>query len=632
MFDPNELNNEQLIAASKTGCDILLAAGPGSGKTHTITARIMYLTCKCGIDPSKILVITYTKDAAMGMQKRFMSKLSYPMPVTFGTFHSVFYNMIREYKKPDLPVILYDRNKTKIATSVVRRFIKSSGETDEWGVVRDFLRAVSVYKNTLDINKASDAFKTLQDEDLTEESDITVLFPDMFKYYENIRRKSSLMDFDDMVYDCRYLLLHDKKFSSRWTGKFNYILIDEFQDINQAQYETVKLLAGNKTEIFAVGDDDQAIYGFRGSEPAILNTYLDERNAALLHLNTNYRSGKSIVDASLSVISENKNRIVKDLTACEDSCSGNVCLQGFDNKASEHRHILNLIRTKDSSMAVLFRTNIEMQYFATFLSAANIPYRIREKQISIFEHFIMKDICAYLMLAYGEADEDTLQEIINKPCRYVDHEYLIGSCGNLDTIINRYKESFDGSGRKQIKYLTDLKKDLAFMKSLSISNSITYLLKKIGYEKFILSQDSVEDKKSDYSGILEKAISILSEAENFDDIELLKSRYEKSLGASKSSSNADAVDLMTAHASKGLEFETVIIPDINEGNFPHGNMPDESSTEEERRIFYVAMTRAERKLFLFYINGKEKSRTVPSRFLAPLLKNNTHKKENGSNQ
>ena len=622
MFDPNTLNEEQLAAATFTDRDVLLAAGPGSGKTHTMTARIMYLTDKCGIDPSKILVITYTKDAATGMQKRFQSQSDFPMPVAFGTFHSVFYNMIREYKKPNMPVILYERNKKEIASNVIKKYLGWDYSKDE-SVTVDFIRAVSMYKNTLDEEKSAGLIC----------EDFRSLFKDMFRYYENIRKKQNLMDFDDMVYDCRSLMLNDKAFKSKWKGRFTHILIDEFQDINQAQYETVKLLTDSKTNIFAVGDDDQAIYGFRGSKPSVLSLYLEERNAKLLHLNLNYRSDEPIVSTSLSVISENKSRIPKELRSYKNTKEGMILTQGFDNKPAEYAYILSLIKQCTNAVAVLFRTNLEMQAFAGFLASCNISYRIKESKTSLFEHFILKDICAYLKLVYSSPDEETLKEIINKPDRKVDVEYVMESGGNLNNITEIIKQYEDlPQNKPAIKKLYELQKDLTFMKSLSVSSSITYLYKKIGYERYVLSLTDDEDKKDEYKNILTKASAILAPAESFEEILLIKKRYEKSLSRSKTDNTVPCPDLMTAHASKGLEFNTVIIPDINEGNFPHGKLQDEETIEEERRLFYVAMTRAEERLYLLYLNGKENGKIIPSRFLTPILKNNTHKKENGLNQ
>ena len=622
MFDSKCLSKEQLRAATFTKSDILLAAGPGSGKTHTMTSRIMYLTDICGIDPSSILVITFTKDAATGMQKRFFDSSEYPLPVAFGTFHSVFYNMIRQSQRNNLPKILYDRNRSEIAGSVVRKYIASGETRDYKGTISDFINAVSVYKNTLDVNRACELMK-----------DAKGLFPDMFRYYENIRRKSNLLDFDDMVYDCRSLLMHDRSFIRKWQNRFSHILIDEFQDINKAQYETVNLLAGNRTRIFAVGDDDQSIYGFRGSEPSILKNYLEDRKAVLMHLNTNFRSADRIVKASVYVINDNKKRIPKNPVSSRCECEARLCIKGFDDHTAEYEEVIKLLLSRKDSTAVLFRTNIEMQTFASFLTSRNVRFRIREKTVSIFEHFIMRDLISYLHVIYGPPSEEHLKDIINKPGRYIDHEYLIGCDGNLSKVIkNIYAGCRTTHPGNMIKSLNDLKKDLEFMKTLSVNAALTYLYKKTGYEKYVYLKANDDSKKEEYGKILAQARELFANAETLEDIDMIKEKYERNIKRSGKKRETGLPDLMTVHASKGLEFKTVIIPDVNEGNFPHDKMPDESSVEEERRIFYVAMTRACDNLFLFYRKGKENGKTMPSRFLTPLLKQNMHKKESGSDQ
>ncbi|MBP5553736.1 MAG: ATP-dependent helicase [Lachnospiraceae bacterium] len=622
MFDQNNLSKEQLLAATYTKSDILLAAGPGSGKTHTMTSRIMYLTEKSGVDPASILVITFTKDAATGMQKRFAAASEYPLPVAFGTFHSIFYNMMREWGKNNLLQILYDRNRSEIAGSVVKKYIGSGKTCDYKGTLSDFLSAVSVYKNTLDEERAAECLKEAKG-----------LFRDMFGYYENIRRKSGLMDFDDMVYDCRNLLLHDRSFIRKWKNRFSHILIDEFQDINKAQYETVKLMAGDRTRIFAVGDDDQSIYGFRGSEPSILKRFLEERNAVLMHLNTNYRSSPQIVKASVYVIDENKNRIPKAPVSNRSECESILCIKGFEDHQAEYEEILRLILSRKGSLAVLFRTNIEMQTFASYLTSKNTGFRIREKTTGIFDHFILRDIYSYLHVIYGLPSEDHIKAIINKPFRGIDPEYLIGCEGNLSRII----KNIYGAGElyrpgNVIKNLNDLKKDLEFMKTLSVSAAITYLYKKTGYEKYVLLKAGDEYKKAEYIKILTEAKNLLNNAETLEDIDMIKEKYERNLKRSMKSREKDLPDLMTVHASKGLEFKTVIIPDVNEGTFPHDKIPDETSIEEERRIFYVAMTRACDNLYLFYRKASENGKAMPGRFLTPLLKNNMHINEKGKNR
>ena len=359
---------------------------------------------------------------------------------------------------------------------------------------------------------------------------------------------------------------------------------------------------------------------------------MDDRNARLMHLNANYRSADQIVKASVCVIKENNNRIAKNPISKRENTEPALFIKGFDDRISEYGSILNRILSCSDSLAVLFRTNIEMQTFASYLTSKNIKFRIRERSSSIFDHFIMKDILDFMQVIYGQSSEEKLRNIIGKTTGYIDHEYLMGSGGDLNRIIKKIYESGKLSRPGNvIKRLTDLKKDLEFMKTLSVQNAITYLYKKTGYEKYVMSLTSDENKREEYRKILEECPKLLGNAESLEDMIFIKENYEKQLRRNSKSRDTGLPDLMTVHASKGLEFDTVIIPDINEGNFPHGKMPDENTVEEERRIFYVAMTRACNKLYLYYQNGKESGKAMPSRFLTPLFKNNMHKTDNGLN-
>ena len=609
MFYDLHLNSQQYAAATYSDGNLLLAAGPGSGKTHTMTARILYLIEERKTDPSSILVITFTKDAAVSMQKRFGQMTDRFYPVAFGTFHSVFYHMITEYNKNDPPVLIFEKNKTKMAESVIRKIMGRDYEQENRSSVKSLNSAITCYKNTLDKERSS----LLLPEECRQH------FDDLIGYYEGIRKKSGQMDFDDMVYDCRELLIRDKSFARKWKNRFRSVLIDEFQDINPVQYETVKLIAGRKTEVFAVGDDDQSIYGFRGAEPGILKKYTEEMNATTLHLDTNFRSDISIVRASLNVIEECGDRINKQLISASKK-EGKVNIKAFEDRSSEYEYMASSACT--SSDAVLFRTNLEMQGFASYLSAQGIPFSIREKTDSCFEHFIMKDIIAYMKIASGLQDEECLKEIINKPQRFINTECLMGCEGKIDEIIKNIKRNPGIRNRDiKIKNLNDLKNDLSFMKSLSPSYAIGYLYKKTGYERYIKSLTFRGDKKAEeYSSILDKAIEIAANADTYEEFFELKDAYEDDLNkAKKKTGGKKAVNLMTVHASKGLEFERVFIPDCNEGNIPHGRMPDENTVDEERRIFYVAMTRAISELNVFYVKTTGNTKYVPSRFLNPLI-------------
>lgn len=621
------LDKQQSAAVRYDKGDLMLAAGPGSGKTHTMTARILYLIEVLKVPPSSILVITFTKDAALSMQSRFNGITDGIFPVNFGTFHSVFYHMISDHRRSSPPVIIFDKNRASMAESCIRKFMGIQYLEDNPDSVCRLSAAISSFKNS---NNAEKATSLLAPQCRT-------YFDDMLRYYEGIRHKTGQMDFDDMVYDCRELLLHDRAFASKWVGRFRHILIDEFQDINPMQYETVMLMSGKRaakgkrSRLFAVGDDDQSIYGFRGSDPSMMNRLIREENAGLLHLDTNYRSKSGIVNCSLSVISENKNRINKKLISSKNE-EGNVVIKGFENTESQYAMIAELCGMKRSDegqraaatsdkKAVLFRTNLEMQSFASFLTSKNIPYVIREKTESIFEHFIFKDILAYMKTASGTNDEDELRQMINRPQRYINYECMIGSGGSIGNIIRNLRTNTGIKDRiNKMHKLAELEKDLMFAGTLSPVLALRFILKKLGYEKYVFSLcgDDMQ-KREEYGRILDKAEEIASASDTFEEFLELKERYENDLKKAKKNTDKNALRLMTVHASKGLEFDAVFIPNCNEGVFPHGRMPDEKTVEEERRIFYVAMTRAVSELYILYTDGKENSKYMPSRFLAPVI-------------
>ncbi len=609
MFDDMKLSDDQLKAACYDGGNLLLVAGPGSGKTHTMTARILFLTEKKHVDPSKILVITFTRDAALSMRNRYISNCGAVSPVSFGTFHSVFYHMITDHMKPDVPKLVFDKNKRSVAMSCVKRFIQDIDSEDAERLTGRFLSAVSFYKNTLDLEAVRKRTDRLIGDNFT----------DMFRYYEAARKKGSMMDFDDMVYDLGSLLKNDACFSRKWKGRFDHILIDEFQDINPVQFDNVKALCGKKTRVFAVGDDDQSIYGFRGSDPHCIKRYIGEMNPDVYHLGTNYRSGEEIVRSSLLVIKDNKNRLEKDLRSGRGDIKGELIIKGFEGRHEEYETIAASSADKNSTRAVLFRTNPGMQGFASYLSSKNIPFRIRENFTGIFDHYIMEDIFAYLRVSINAGSREDLRRVVNTPERAIDRE-LLTECEDLDHLMDKIRTDPYTDGRMiKLKKLEVLKKDLEFMGRMTPNLAVRYLLGKVGYGKYLRRKAGTDKRKrDDQDAVVEKCLEIASLAETYEDLEILKEDYEKDIRRAVKNTDRNVLDLMTIHASKGLEFDKVFIPDCNEGNIPHGRMLDEETAEEERRVFYVGMTRAVSELHLYYISGSENSKYIPSRFLNPV--------------
>ncbi|MCM1540359.1 MAG: ATP-dependent helicase [Blautia sp.] len=633
MIDFSKMNEAQRLAVTHGEGPLLLLAGPGSGKTFTITQRILYLLER-GTPPERVLVITFTKDAAASMQRRFRQLSPVTLPVNFGTFHSVFYHMLKESGCVRTEHPLNQSRKKKILLPILKEVSEEAFKDLIQEDTAAILNAMSFYKNTLSMEKAAQkAPKEWQS-----------AFPEILARYEAARGKLGAVDFDDMVCECRKMLAEQPRRRQYWQNRFDHILMDEFQDINPVQYETIKLLARPPYNFFAVGDDDQAIYGFRGAQPECLKNFQEDFNARQLLLNVNYRSCGEIIAASGKVIGENKNRFPKDLRPADRNGSPEavrrlnpdgfpelvnsssqrkispVTVQCFPDRDSQYQYLLRRLAESPyrQSRAVLFRTNIMMQGVAARLRRAGIPYIMKEKVQSIYEHFIVRDITAYLLLAQGEWSRERFLYICNRPSRYISRE--AAAAGDSFQRIRAYYASVP----KQRAALELLERQLRYIGRASLKAAVAYICKAVGYEQFLREQSKGHpDRWLEWQETLEWVRADAGRFETAKDWLAAREEYNESLKRSEKqaddSSSKEAVWLMTVHGSKGLEFDHVLIPDCNERVFPHGKMPDGEACEEERRIFYVAMTRAAKSLELLYLNDNTGSR-LPSRFLNPLLK------------
>jgi DNA helicase-2/ATP-dependent DNA helicase PcrA len=612
-------------------------AGPGSGKTFVITQRILYLILKLHIPPESILVVTFTKDAALSMQNRFLEQSDLSYPVNFGTFHSIFYNILRQSMPETKLNILSDTQKRHILKNILYDILNNnlSENLNELRLenenISQLLSAFGFYKNTNDKTKAK----------LKLTPEYASLFDECFEKYEKERRQKNFIDFDDMVYDCHMMLASNQYIREKWQNRFEYILIDEFQDINPVQMSAVNLLKGDKCHIFAVGDDDQSIYGFRGALPECMLDFKKRYDAKEIYLNLNYRSSADIVYASLKVISENKNRFVKELrpsTAKKTSCD-TVKIRKFKDRDEEYGNIINELTNKftnehndklslerGESTAVLFRTHILMQGFASYLTAADIPFVMKEKPTSIYEHFIVKDVLAYLELSVYPDKRECLLRILNRPVRYINREAVMTEGTDIwSAMRNYYIKNLNVPFRtERLNGVEKLKKDIEHIGRMPLYLAVRYILKSIGYEEMLMKNKSIAGnsaKKQEISEVIEWLNTESKKYDSFDEWNIERKIYEEKIRKPEKndSDNECVLHLMTVHASKGLEFDRIIIPDCNENIYPHGHMPDKETCEEERRIFYVAMTRAKKNLELMYITGTKQSPRLPSRFLNPLL-------------
>lgn len=637
----NKMNGPQHSAVTHGEGPLLVLAGPGSGKTFVITGRIQYLIADRHVAPERILVITFTKEAALSMERRFRQMSPQSQPVNFGTFHSIFYHILQQSNIISGQPILKDSQKRDIILPILQQYLpgadKNSGLPEDAVQV---LSAISYYKNTGSMEEA--------EEKLTGEWRTS--FAAICREYEHSCRKAGGIDFDDMVYLCHKMLSGNPGLRSRWQRRFDHILMDEFQDINPLQYQVIRLLSPGADNLFAVGDDDQAIYGFRGSSPACLKQFEEDFHARRICLNINYRSRKGIVEASGKVIEVNEERFAKQMKAREgqEPEGQEVRLHSFQSREDQYGYLLELLEEPSGeSRAVLFRTNTSLQGFAAGLSRRGIAFEMKEKAQGIYEHFICKDMMAYLQLSRGVLQRELFLSVMNKPSRYISREALDAETIRFKVLEDYYRrreremcggdpEYRSGQQKKEAQRiqqvqsnLRKLEHDLERLRYSPPHLAVRYIHKAMGYERYL--QELAAGRGERLEEWQEYIEWLASDAAQFTDTAQWLQAQRDYAGALEQggcaakpsqkppSRKGSPVQLMTAHASKGLEFDHVWIPDCNERVYPHGRMPDTQACEEERRIFYVAMTRAKKSLELLYLTGTKERSRLPSRFLHPLL-------------
>ena len=463
------------------------------------------------------------------------------------------------------------------------------------------------------------------------------------------RKNTGGLDFEDILKECEEFLQRDPGQRTYWQNRFEYILIDEFQDINYRQYSIVKILAEKHRNIFAVGDDDQAIYGFRGARPACMRQFVEEFGAKQILLRTNYRSHPDIVEASLAVIDENKDRFHKDLEPCEAhrrQAGGHktdagyrkeyrVKIREFSEASEQMRYLVQSLKNRinGETCAVLFRTNLAMQGVAARLTGEGIPFSMKEKGRNIYDHFIAQDLLSYLRIAQGCATRADYLRVSNRPYRNISRE-AFGAEASLPALKKYYEDltagSPDAGQQKAQKAVGVWIRQMEFVKNTELKLAMAFLRKACGYERYLRVR-AAQEGKTDLTEWQEVLDFITEDAGRYRSLEewqeaqelyreQLQCRENVRSGMQKKQEKQEnsGITLLTVHAAKGLEFDHVWIPDCNEKTFPHGSSREPEHCEEERRIFYVAMTRAKKDLELLCLTGTRERPRFPSRFLIPL--------------
>ncbi|MCR5402553.1 MAG: ATP-dependent helicase [Butyrivibrio sp.] len=605
-------NKSQQMAITHINGPAMVLAGPGSGKTFVIVQRIRYLIEKVGIEPSSILVITFTKAAAIEMQYRFMklTDSSYP-EVSFGTFHSVFYQIIRSSRScTDSNIeIATLKFKTEIIRDILlglydRGKIKKDDYEKSLDMIPDILSEISRIKNTLD-----------EPENNLCDAGIRPHFGEILSSYNRRLAEFGKIDFDDMLTRCYELLLRDKELLQIWQNRYKYFLIDEYQDINKMQYKVVRILSGHTDNLFAVGDDDQSIYGFRGSDPGIMLAFKDsfpKHPAKLINLNINYRCGSTILLNALKVIEQNTVRFDKELTAEVSNGPGVVAARRYESRQKQNEAIAQFLGKHKNALddiAILFRTNSEALSLARVLNEYDIPTSIDDHRIDIFADKAVKLCISYLSFAYCGHRRGDFLKIMNMPMRYISRDAV-----SAEVVTEREIERFySGNGIRQ-RCVKKLFGQLKMIEHLRPGLAIRYIRKTVGVDMlFGGSRESLDEFERICSGFESTSVLLKYCSE--------RSAVEENKKQKAVKRNESCVKILTMHASKGLEFKTVWLPDLNEGIIPSRSATTKLQTEEERRMLYVAMTRAKQALIMSYVTGTKENPMLPSRFLRPIRDN-----------
>ena len=432
------LNHAQTEAVAHNEGPCMVLAGPGSGKTLTIAKRIEYLIMKHKVRPEEILVITFTKYAANEMKNRTRSvcgPASYA--VTFGTFHGIYYGILKWAYHLDQSNLLSDEEKYRMLRQILAEIEwDQEPEADE---EKDYLQELAieignVKNNCLDIEQYEPVKYTKS------------LFQKLYLIYEERKKQYRKIDFEDMLVSCRSLFMSRPDILEKWQQKFKYILVDEFQDVNQAQYDVVRMLAAPQNNLFVVGDDDQSVYGFRGAKPGIMMEFMkDYPQAKQILLDVNYRSTGYIVKGALRVISNNHMRFEKKIEAFKKN-EETVHVQEVTDPPQEADYVLEKIKEYKeknipyTQMAVLYRTNLDARALSEKLMEYQIPFTMKEQLNNIYDHFIAQDLMCYFHLSQGELERRYFLQIANRPKRYISRESMSGGKVSYDSLRKFYKE------------------------------------------------------------------------------------------------------------------------------------------------------------------------------------------------
>lgn len=585
---------------------MMVLAGPGSGKTTVITHRVQYLTKEYGIDPGDILVITFTRAAAEEMRERYEALTGGGSRVTFGTFHSIFFRILKLAYRYTADNIVREEKQMQF----VRELAQAGGlePEDENEFAASILSEISSVKG-----------ERIALEHYYSKNCPDTVFRQLYAGYEEKMRRAGLIDFDDMMVLCLELFTERKDILSAWQRRYRYILIDEFQDINRLQYEIVRMLAKPEDNLFIVGDDDQSIYRFRGAKPEIMLGFeRDYPGAGRILLDVNYRSTEEIVAPALRLIGENQKRFSKAIHTTGRH-GKNVITKLWQDPGEENLAIAREIQlylqsgVRPGDIAVLYRTNAGPRFLMEKLMEYNLPFRTRDTVPNLYEHWISRNILTYIRIAMGSRAREDILQVINRPKRYISRDAMPDETVSFEKMKAFYAEK-DWIAER----IESLEGDLRAIARMSPLAAVNYIRQGMGYDEYLIEYAAFrrmrpEELLETADELKESAAGFKTFDEWFAHIEAYKEELLRQ--AAQRRTETDAITLATMHSAKGLEFPIVYILDANEGITPHSRAMLDEDMEEERRLFYVAMTRAKTRLHVYAVRERYHKKAEVSRFV-----------------
>ncbi len=605
------LNQKQKEAVEHLDGPMMVLAGPGSGKTTVITYRVKNLIQNYNVPPERILVITFTKAAANEMNTRFKNivESKYANKVTFSTFHSVFFRIIRSALGYRLENVLKEDERKIILKNIMNK-LKIEYE-DEEEFLKDISSEISLMKNELiDVKYYNTMICSTDD------------YRKIVNEYESYKNENNKIDFDDMLCICWKELNQNVQCCKWWQKKYDYILIDEFQDINRVQYETICLLSKENNNLFIVGDDDQSIYKFRGARPEFLLKFPEDfSDVKTVILDTNYRSTDSIINLANKMISNNQYRYNKNIVGTDRNGKEPILINSENTEEealliSKYINKLHNDGLNWSDIAVIFRTNIQARAFVDKFMDLNFPFFIKDEMPNIYDHWIAQDLLAYIKLSLDLSKNNELERIINKPKRYIS-KLLIKKAKQMQGIMLYNLMNLDDTQIWQREKIEELDYQLNVLKKLNPFKCLNYILGTINYCEYIKQYAAF--RKINSKGlfeVVEELKDIMKKYNTKEEFLVHVQNFNEELKNQKlTKTNNEAITLTTMHGAKGLEFDAVFVISVVEGVIPHEKSKTVDEIEEERRLFYVAITRAKRFLYISTINTRYEQKVEKSLFL-----------------